>query len=177
MTIASRRLALGGLATAFAAPALVRGAAAQTAPAPAAAPQAPGYYRFKVGGFTVTTVHDGAFTRPIEAFVRNAPLADVQAVLAAQFLPTDSFRIPFTVTFVQTPTKLVVFDSGNGITPATATGRLASAMTSMSDDKCRSCPSILTIRSFSAARRTTIRFPSSVSKSNACSGWPISNMM
>ena len=42
-------------------------------------------------------------------------------MLAAQFLPTDSFRIPFTVTFVQTPTKLVVFDSGNGITPPTAT--------------------------------------------------------
>ena len=62
-----------------------------------------------------------SFTRPIEAFVRNAPLADVQAVLAAQFLPTDSFRIPFTVTFVQTPTKLVAFDSGNGITPPNAT--------------------------------------------------------
>ncbi|MBC7430791.1 MAG: hypothetical protein H7345_01870, partial [Rubritepida sp.] len=43
--------------------------------------------------------------------------ADVQAVLAAQFMPTDSFRIPFTVTFVQTATKLVVFDSGNGIVP------------------------------------------------------------
>ncbi|MDN3564945.1 MBL fold metallo-hydrolase [Paeniroseomonas aquatica] len=122
MIPASRRLALGSLATALAAPALLRGAAAQTAPAAAAAsPQAPGFYRFKVGGFTVTTVHDGSFTRPIEAFVRNAPLADVQAVLAAQFLPTDSFRIPFTVTFVQTPTKLVVFDSGNGITPPNAT--------------------------------------------------------
>lgn len=126
MTLATRRLALGGLATALAAPALLRGAAAQTAPASApaaapAAPQAPGFYRFKVGGFTVTTVHDGSFIRPIEAFVRNAPLADVQAVLAGQFLPTDSFRIPFTVTFVQTPTKLVVFDSGAGITPATAT--------------------------------------------------------
>ncbi|MBL6080196.1 MBL fold metallo-hydrolase [Belnapia sp. T18] len=122
----SRRLALGGLAAGLAAPALLRGAAAQTAPAapaPAAAPvsQAPGFYRFKVGGFTITTVHDGFFVRPLEGFIRNAPLAEVQKVLAESFLPTDSFRIPFTVTFLDTGSRLVVFDSGNGVLPATAT--------------------------------------------------------
>ena len=54
-------------------------------------------------------------------FVRNAPLADVQKVLAGRFMPTESFRIPFTVTFVQMPSKLVVFDAGNGMTPPGAT--------------------------------------------------------
>ena len=107
-----RRLALAGLPALLAVPAFLRGAAAQTAPAPAAAPaapQAPGFYRFKVGGFTVTTVHDGYFERPLQGFVRNAPLEDVQKVLAESFLPTDRFRIPFTVTFVETPSQLIVF--------------------------------------------------------------------
>src|SRR4051794_18211200 len=79
---AARRLALAGLPALLAAPALIRGAAAQTAPAAPAAPatQAPGFYRFKVGGFTVTTVHDGFFQRPLQGFVRNAPLEEVQKV-------------------------------------------------------------------------------------------------
>jgi len=114
-----RRLALAGLPALLAAPALIRGAAAQTVPAaPAAAPQAPGFYRFKVGGFTVTTVHDGFFQRPVAGFVRNAPLEEVQKVLAESLLPTDTLRIPFTITFVETPAGLVVFDAGNGVTAA-----------------------------------------------------------
>ena len=119
--ITGRRLTLGGLATAFAAPALLRSAVAQPAAPAAAVPQAPGFYRFKVGGYTVTTVHDGYFTRPLQGFVRNAPLEEVQKVLAESFLPTDSIRIPFTVTFLDTGSKLVVFDAGNGVTPAGAT--------------------------------------------------------
>jgi glyoxylase-like metal-dependent hydrolase (beta-lactamase superfamily II) len=118
---ASRRLAFGGFAAAMAAPALIGRASAQTAAAPAPVAQAPGFYRFKVGGFTVTTVHDGFFARPVANFIGNAPLAEVQAVLAEQFMPTDSLRIPFTITFVQTATKLVVFDAGNGVTPPTNT--------------------------------------------------------
>jgi hypothetical protein len=50
--------------------------------APAVAPaQAPGFYRFRVGSFIVTTVHDGFFARPLDGFVRNTPLAEVQARL------------------------------------------------------------------------------------------------
>ena len=44
------------------APSLVRAPYAQTAPVPQI--QTPGFYRFKVGAFTVTTVHDGFFARP-----------------------------------------------------------------------------------------------------------------
>ncbi len=119
--ITSRRLALGGLAAGLAAPALLRGAAAQTAPAAPALAQAPCFYRFKVGGFTVTTVHDGFFERPLQGFIRNAPLEEVQKVLAESLMPTESIRIPFTVTFLDTGSRLVVFDSGNGALPPTAT--------------------------------------------------------
>lgn len=125
-----RRLALAGLPALLSAPVLIRAAAAQTAPAPTTpATQAPGFYRFKVGGFTVTTVHDGFRDMPLQGFVRNAPLEEVQKVLAESFLSTTTYRIPFTITFVETPRGLVVFDAGNGVTPAGATiGRMIENM-------------------------------------------------
>lgn len=121
MTTDRRTLFAGSaaIATAMALP-----AAAQQAAAPAASAQAPGFYRFKVGNLTVTTVHDGIARRPVENFVRNAPLADVQAVLAESFLPTDTFTIPFTVTFVETPQGLVVFDAGTGGQLAPTAGQM-----------------------------------------------------
>ncbi|TCZ66623.1 MBL fold metallo-hydrolase [Roseicella aquatilis] len=126
--ILHRRLALAGLPGLLAAPGLIRGAAAQTAPLPAAA-QAPGFYRFRVGGFTVTTVHDGFRDMPLRGFVRNAPIEEVQKVLAESFLPTETYRIPFTVTFVDTGRQLIAFDAGNGATPAGATmGRMIENM-------------------------------------------------
>ena len=106
-------------------------AAAQQAAAPAAGVtgQAPGFYRFKVGAWNITTVHDGFFRRAVEGFVRNAPLPEVQAVLAESFLPGDMLTIPFTITFAQKGETLVVFDAGNGATPATATnGRMIANM-------------------------------------------------
>ncbi len=135
MAIQRRATLLAALAT----PTLIRAAAAQPAPAgEAPAAQAPGFYRFKVGSFTVTTVHDGFFRRPVEGFVRNAPLADVQRVLSEAFLPTDQIAIPFTVTFVDTGRQLVVFDSGNGITPAGATnGRMIANMAAAGIDPAR----------------------------------------
>ena len=78
------------------------GAAARARTAQAAVPQqepvAPAFYRFKVGEIEVTLVNDGAAARPLaEGFVRNAPLAEVQAALLAAFQPTDTLTIPFTV--------------------------------------------------------------------------------
>ena len=127
MTTDRRTLFAGSaaVATAMALPAAAQQAAA---PAPAATGQAPGFYRFKVGGLTVTTVHDGVARRSVEGFVRNAPLADVQAVLAEGFMPTDTFTIPFTVTFVETPQGLVVFDAGTGGQLAPTAGLMAANM-------------------------------------------------
>lgn len=143
------------LAAGLAAPALLRQAAAQGAPQAATAPgatpgaatgaatgaaalQAPGFYRFKVGGFTVTTVHDGFFARPVQGFVRNAPVEEVQKVLAEAFMPVDTIRIPFTVTFVDTGRQLVVFDTGNGVTaPGATQGRMIANMAAAGIDPAR----------------------------------------
>jgi hypothetical protein len=81
------------LIASLAAPALVGRAMAQAA-APSTLPQAPGWYRFKLGGFTVTTVFDGFARRNTEGLVRNAPLPEVQAVLAESFLPTATYDGP-----------------------------------------------------------------------------------
>lgn len=134
------RRALAALSLLPATPALIRGAAAQNTPMPGTpmpgapnpatpASQAPGFYRFKLGGFTVTMVHDGYRDVPLQGFVRNALVEEVQAILAENFLPTTSYRIPFTVTFVDTGRELVAFDAGNGVTPAGATiGRMGENM-------------------------------------------------
>jgi glyoxylase-like metal-dependent hydrolase (beta-lactamase superfamily II) len=106
---AHRRALLGA---ALAAPLLARGAGAQPAAAPIT--QAPGWYRFKVGGFTVTTVFDGFNRRAVEGLVRNAPTAEVEALLAESFLPTTSYDGPYTVTFVDTGRLLIAFDAGTG---------------------------------------------------------------
>ena len=112
----------------YSSPALLHPAKAQPTAAPATI-GTPGFHRFKVGSFTVTTVYDGFVARPLEGFVRNAPLAEVQGVLRDAFLPTDRMVIPYTVTFLDTGRGLIVFDSGNGVTPAGATtGRMNANM-------------------------------------------------
>jgi hypothetical protein len=56
--------------------------------------------------------------------------------------------------------------------PASATARSPSAITRSSGTSSRSAPSSVRIRSRGVARRTTMRPPASLSKSNACSGFP-----
>ena len=83
------------------------------AKAPLAGVQAPAFYRFKLGEFEVTALHEGSATRPLDAsFVRNAELKDVQAALAESHLPTDKLTISFTTLVVNTGSKLVLLDTG-----------------------------------------------------------------
>ena len=56
--------------------------------------------------------------------------------------------------------------------PATATARRASAMTRSRVVRRRTTSSMVVMASPSSARRTIIFRPESVSRSNACSGWP-----
>ncbi|WP_338663090.1 MBL fold metallo-hydrolase [Pararoseomonas sp. SCSIO 73927] len=112
------------LAAGLAAPALIPAAMAQTAAtAPAAAPpppQAPGFYRFRVGTALVTMVHDGQGARPnpTQGFVRNASAEEVTTSLRAQGLDPAQITIPFTIPVVRTARGTVMFDTGNG--PQTA---------------------------------------------------------
>lgn len=132
----NRRLTLLAAAGAITMPGLPR---PRPALAQAAAPAAPpGFHRFRVGGWTVTTVHDGFFARPVEGFVRNASLEEVRAVLAESFLPGDLLAIPFTITFIQRGDTLAVFDAGNGVTPAAASnGKMIANMAAAGIDPAR----------------------------------------
>jgi glyoxylase-like metal-dependent hydrolase (beta-lactamase superfamily II) len=127
------------LAAALATPALAGTATAQApaaAPAPAVA-QAPGYYRFKVGGFTVTTVYDGYNRRQVQGLVSNAPVEQVQQVLAESFLPTATYDGPYTVTFIDTGRQLIAFDTGTGGEMAATTGLLPANMAAAGLDPAR----------------------------------------
>ena len=121
--------ALGGTAL-IAAPAILHGLASPAmAKAPLAGTQAPSFYRFKLGEFEVTALHDGEFTRPLDAsFVRNAPLEDVQKVLASNFLPTDKLTISFTALVVNTGAKLVLIDTGFNDNGGPTNGKIVAAL-------------------------------------------------
>jgi glyoxylase-like metal-dependent hydrolase (beta-lactamase superfamily II) len=131
-TTTRRPVLLTSAAVALATP-TIRRARAQTAAGPAAAapqPSGPGFHRFRVGGFTVTMVHDGhirrtSLTNP--PLVRNATPEQIEAVLRESFLPTTHLDIPITVTFVETPRGLVAFDAGYGAGVVPTAGAAAGA--------------------------------------------------
>ena len=103
----------------LATPALLLAACAEQRPAlhastPLPDDQQPGWYRYKLGGLTVTMVTDGFGEAPVQGFVVNKPLAEVQAAFQANFLPTDKYRRPYNMTVVETRRGYVVFDTGTG---------------------------------------------------------------
>jgi len=118
MTI-TRRAAIGaGLAAA----ALPLAATSPQAAQPQSGQQAAGYYRYKVGALEVTAINDGFFQRPVEGFVKNAAEGDVKQALADAFIAQDKVFIPFTTLVVNTGTKLVLIDTGNGNSGAPTSG-------------------------------------------------------
>lgn len=82
---------------------------------PPAGKQAPGFYRYKVGSMEVTVVTDGARTFPLaDSFVTNAKKDEVNGALQAAYMDKDKMTIVFNPVVVNTGTKLVVIDTGNG---------------------------------------------------------------
>ena len=131
MTISLSRRALfaggAGLATAAALPKIVT---PSFAAAPPVGMQAPGFYRFKVGDFEVTALHDGAAFRPVkEGFIKNAPLPEVHDALAANFWQDNQIHIPFTILAVNTGSKLVLIDTGFADNAGPALGQAGKNMT------------------------------------------------
>ncbi len=110
-----RRAVLG---SAFALP-LVH---AVNAAAPPLAGQAPSFYRYRVGDMQVTAIHDGVAVRSTDGFVPNAPAGALSQALTEAGLPTDRFPISFTTLVVNTGSKLVLIDSGNGEFAAPTSG-------------------------------------------------------
>lgn len=82
----------------------------------AAPAQAPGFYRFRLGSRVVTLLHDGTGRRPnpTQGFVRNASPEQVTAALQAELMPTEHLDIVYTLTALETPEGVVLFDTGTG---------------------------------------------------------------
>lgn len=90
----------------------------------------PGLYRFRLGAFEVTAVHDGAIQLdgPHPIFGQNVEAADVAELAAANFLPSDRMEIGFTVTLVNTGSQLILIDAGNGAARRPNAGRLLAVL-------------------------------------------------
>ena len=83
---------------------------------PLAGKQAPGFYRYKVGDFEVTQIADGARTFPMpDTFVINQKKEDALAAAEAAYMPKGQVTIPFNPMVINTGSKLVVIDTGNGL--------------------------------------------------------------
>lgn len=112
------------------APAILTGVSAPAlAKAPIVGSQGASHYRYKLGEFEIIALHEGEFSRPLDAsFVRNAPLEAVQKTLSDSFLPTDKITISFTAVLVNTGSKLVLFDTGFNDNGGPTNGKVVAAM-------------------------------------------------
>ena len=86
------------------------------AAAPAAAAQAPGFYRYKVGTIECTSINDGARSFPLpDKWVTNVSKDAAIAAAEAAYMPKGMVTVPFNPQLINTGGKLVLLDSGNGI--------------------------------------------------------------
>ena len=112
MTELTRRSLFAGTAAAAAATTL---GMPSWAAAPAAGKQAPAFYRFKLGSYELTAIHDGVWYRDIDAkFIGNAPWAAVQKAMADVYMEPGKLQIPFTTLLVNTGSKLILIDTATG---------------------------------------------------------------
>jgi glyoxylase-like metal-dependent hydrolase (beta-lactamase superfamily II) len=122
----TRRTALAAAAAVAASPVIP--AAAQTA-VPKAGRQAPGFYRFNVGDFEITTLNDGQGSFEVNAGrFPNANPDDVLKLMDSQFIPARPGVSPFNIVVVNTGSRLVLIDSGFANNGAPTTGRMAENM-------------------------------------------------
>lgn len=89
-------------------------------PANASAPQLggwqPKFYRFKLGGFEITTISDSEsfIDGPFPIIGQNASESDVRALMRDNLLPETRYQPGFSPTLVNTGKEIVLFDTGNG---------------------------------------------------------------
>jgi glyoxylase-like metal-dependent hydrolase (beta-lactamase superfamily II) len=127
MTI-SRRAMLATTVAAATLPTIATVPSARAA-APKVGKQAPGFYRFNIGDFEVTTLNDGQSLFDINAQrFPNAPTEELKAHLTSQFMPTEKGVSPFNQVVINTGSKLILIDSGFNNNGAPTTGKLAENM-------------------------------------------------
>ena len=87
----------------------------------------PGFNRFRLGAFEVTTILAGSVIadKPQESFGLNVTPEDFAAAATANFIPADKVQFVFSPTVVNTGKALVLFDTG--LNPEAITGGLVAA--------------------------------------------------
>lgn len=91
--------------------------------APMVRTQAPGYYRMMLGDFEVTALLDGTAMLPIKDFLNGITPAELEHALARDFI-SDPMELSINAFLVNTGTKLVLIDSGDGGHMDSGTGHL-----------------------------------------------------
>lgn len=85
------------------------------AAAPPTGKQASGFYRYKVGDYELTQIHDGALNIPMpNGFVKNVSREQALAAAEAAYMPKGRVVVPFNPVVINTGSKLVLIDSGFG---------------------------------------------------------------
>lgn len=92
---------------------MVRAAAADI---PKAGTATPGFSRFMLGDFEITTILDGTnpLPEPHTVFGTDQKPEEVAALLTTDHLPTDQLLNSYTPALVNTGSELVLFDTGRG---------------------------------------------------------------
>lgn len=111
----TRRKLFATAAAATAATALTPlvGSAARAA---APAGKGTGVYRYKVGDYEIIQLMDGARTFPVpDKFVVNVSKDEAIKAAAAAYMPEGKVTIPFSPMIVNTGSKLIAIDTGNGL--------------------------------------------------------------
>ncbi len=116
MTDLNRRDLLAGAAAVGAAAVTGLGPTTASASVPPSGAQAPGFYRYKVGSYECTSINDGARTFPMpDKFVVNLPKEEALAAGEAAYMPKGMVTVPFNPQLINTGSKLVLIDTGNGV--------------------------------------------------------------
>jgi glyoxylase-like metal-dependent hydrolase (beta-lactamase superfamily II) len=88
-----------------------RGATAAETAAPL---EAPGFYRFRMGEFHVTSLCDGVFFLPTDSIATNADADERKAYFDAHYIAPDVFRLQATPLLIETGQKRILVDTGAG---------------------------------------------------------------
>jgi glyoxylase-like metal-dependent hydrolase (beta-lactamase superfamily II) len=116
MTDLSRRHLLAGAAAAGAAALTPFAPSTLRAATPQAGAQVPGFYRYKVGAYECTSINDGARSFPMpDTWVSNVPKEKALAAAEAAYMPKGMVTVPFNPQLINTGSKLILIDCGNGI--------------------------------------------------------------
>lgn len=131
MTLMTRRTLFASAAATGVATALGPLAGRPASAAPAV--KGTGVYRYKLGDFEIIQLMDGARTFPMpDKFVVNVSKDEAIKAAVAAYMPEGKVTIPFSPMIVNTGSKLIAIDTGNGLgAHATSKGVVGQARLNM----------------------------------------------